>query len=85
MRRISWGIVIVLIGLWIWASKLGLPETCQFRKDWPILIVLFGAFISYRSARRWSRRRRRKTNAISELEQGKIGVDEAVDRLKKGK
>ena len=85
MRRIWWGIVIILVGFWIWASSLNLPEFLQFRHSWPILIVLLGVSILCHGIRRAARRRACcRPDVISELEQGKIGVDEAVDRLKKG-
>lgn len=85
MRRVFWGIVVILIGLWVWAGTLGLPENFRFGRNWPLLLVLFGAYIIYRSVRRWSRRRVGKTDVLGELEKGKIDVDEAVERLKQGK
>jgi hypothetical protein len=81
--RLWWGIVVTLVGLWIWASKLGLPDVYQFSRSWPVLIVLLGLFIVYKSVRRWQRRRVRQVDVIGDLEQGRIDVDEAVERLKK--
>ena len=85
MRRVFWGIVVILIGLWVWAGTLGLSENFRFGRNWPLLLVLLGAYIIYRSVRRWARRRVRKTDVLGELEKGRIDVDEAVERLKQGK
>lgn len=82
MRRIFWGIVFILVGLWVWASVLRLPEEYRFSRNWPLLVVLFGAYIILRGVSRWARRRARKADVISELEKGRIDVDEAVEQLK---
>jgi hypothetical protein len=84
MRRVFWGIIVILIGLWVWAGTLGLAENYRFGRNWPLLLVLLGAYIIYRSVRRWARRRVRKVDVLDELEKGRIDVDEAVERLKQG-
>jgi hypothetical protein len=82
-RRYWWGIILIIIGLWIWLSSLGVPYI-SFSKNWPLLIVALGLYIIIR---RLTRRHRwvRRSQVISDLEQGKINVDEAVDKLKEGK
>jgi type VI protein secretion system component VasK len=85
MRRVFWGIIIILVGLWIWAGTLGLPDVYRFGKNWPILLILLGGYIVYRSVKRWARRRVRKVDVLGELEKGRIDVDEAVEGLKQGK
>ena len=82
MRRIWWGILLILIGFWIWAPGLHLPPIFQFSHSWPVLLVLLGVRVIYRGIRHSGRRRNRKTDALSDLEQGRIGVDEAVSRIK---
>lgn len=85
MRRIGWGIVILVIGLWVWAGYLGLPEIYRFNRNWPLLIVFWGAYVIYRAVRRWARRRVcQRRDVIAELEKGKIDVDRAVEELRKG-
>jgi len=84
MRRVFWGIIVILIGLWIWAGTLGLPESFRFGRNWPLLLVLLGAYIIYRAVRRWARRTPR-VDVLSDLERGRIDVDEAVERLKQEK
>jgi|GEM_PF-633307 hypothetical protein len=85
MRRVFWGVIIILIGLWVWAGTLGLPENFRFGRNWPLLLVLLGAYVIYRAVRSWARSRRPKVDILSDLERGRINVDEAVERLKQEK
>lgn len=41
MRRICWGIILVIIGLWIWFSHMGIPFL-SFSRDWPIILIVWG-------------------------------------------
>ncbi|HDQ99958.1 MAG TPA: hypothetical protein ENN51_06720 [candidate division WOR-3 bacterium] len=82
MRRLFWGIAIVLLGAWIWLSSLGVAWI-SFRRDWPLLIVALGGYVVYRSVRRLGRRRRRTVRfIIDDLESGRVDVEEAVSELK---
>ena len=82
--RAWWGVIVTLVGVWIWASNRDLMDVYQFSKTWPILLVVAGSWILYRGLRRWSRRRvMSKSDVISDLERGRIDVEDAVDRLKK--
>lgn len=83
MSRIWWGIVIILIGLWIWVDKLGLPEIYHFNRNWPVLIVLLGIAIIVRTVSRRPRIRSTNPDVLKDLEQGKITAQEAAERLKK--
>jgi hypothetical protein len=85
MRRVFWGIVVIFVGLWVWAVTLGLPENFRFGRNWPLLLVLLGGYIIYRAVRGWARRRAPKVDVLSDLERGRIDVDEAVERLKQEK
>lgn len=49
MRRLWWGIVFIIIGLWIWLSYLGIMS---FSRDWPILIILYGIWVLIRGIRK---------------------------------
>jgi hypothetical protein len=42
MRRLWWGIVFIIIGLWIWLSYLGI---LSFGRDWSIIVILYGIWI----------------------------------------
>jgi amino acid permease len=80
MRRLWWGIIIIIIGLWIWLSSLGVPYI-SFSKNWPLLIVFLGIYIIIRRLTKRRRYRVRKSEVLSDLEKGKIDVDEAVEKL----
>ena len=41
---ILWGIMLVVVGLWIWASNHGMA-VFRFSRDWPVLFVLLGIYI----------------------------------------
>ncbi len=77
MKRIFWGALVILIGIWIWLSHFGLPFI-SFKRDWPVILIIIGIWIALRSLRK---KRKRTIEVITELEQGKINVDEAVDQL----
>ena len=79
-RRYWWGIILIIIGLWIWLSSLGVPYI-SFSKNWPLILIFLGLYIIIRRLTRRSRWVRR-SQVISDLEHGKINVDEAIDKLK---
>jgi len=81
MRRLRWGVAVLLVGLWIWLSALGVPYI-NFSRNWPLLIVALGVYIIVRKIRRTVRRRRRQaTVIINDLESGRIDVESAVDEI----
>ena len=49
MRRLWWGIVFIIIGLWIWLSYLGV---LSFGRDWPIIIILYGIWVLIKGIRK---------------------------------
>jgi len=79
MRRIFWGALFVLVGVWIWLSHLGI-SFISFKRDWPVLIIVIGIWIALRPLRK--KKRKPTIEIIEDLEQGEINVDQAVDRLK---
>lgn len=82
MRRLVWGLLVLLVGAWIWLSALGVPWI-SFRRDWPLLIVALGGYVVYRGVRSLRRRRRRRVRfVIDDLECGRVDVEEAVDELR---
>lgn len=77
MKTLIFGIVVILIGIWIWFSHFGI-SFISFKRDWPILIILLGVWIILKS-------RRKRLKIIEDLEKGKIDVDEAIDRLRRSR
>lgn len=81
MRRLRWGIGVLVLGLWIWLSALGVPYI-SFSRNWPLLIVALGVLIIVRCVRRTTRRRRRRVRyVIDDLEEGKIDVEDAISEM----
>lgn len=46
-----WALLLIFVGLWIWASNYGIV-VFSFYRDWPIIFVLLGIFIIYRILKR---------------------------------
>ncbi len=85
MRRALWtGAVMVAVGLWIWLSALGVPYMV-FRRDWPLLIVVLGAYIIFRRVRRWQCRRKSAAQVITDLEAGRIDVERALNEIRRSR
>lgn len=60
IRSISWGVIIMAIGAWVWLAKQN-PELIRgpvFRRDWPLIIVVIGVMTVVEGIA-WSVRRRR--------------------------
>lgn len=82
MRRLGWGIALVLLGAWIWLSSLGV-SWISFSRDWPVLLVLLGGYVTCRGLRGLRRRRRRQVRfVLDDVERGRVDVEEAIDRIK---
>ncbi len=57
VRRILWGLIITLIGLWIWFTNLGIIKRgISFDRDWPVIIIIIGimTLIEGIAWRKWS-------------------------------
>jgi hypothetical protein len=82
-RMIWWGVTLVIVGLWIWLSALGVPYL-EFGRNWPLLIVALGIYIiahRVRRHRRWHRKS--ASDVLSDLESGRINADKAVDEIRR--
>jgi len=80
MRRLWWGVALLVLGLWIWLSALGVPYI-SFRTNWPLLLVALGVYIIVRRLRR-GRGRRRVRVIINDLESGRVDVEEAISEIR---
>jgi hypothetical protein len=74
MRRIWWGIILVIIGLWIWFSHMGIPFL-SFGRDWPIILIIWGIWIIIKTIRKTvgSQRIKGTINNESETKESKDG------------
>ncbi|MEO0092660.1 MAG: DUF5668 domain-containing protein [candidate division WOR-3 bacterium] len=79
-RRYTMGIILIILGLWIWLSYLGVPYI-SFHKNWPLLLVGLGIYIIIRRLIRRSLRVNRQ-QVLNDLEKGKISVEEAIEQLR---
>jgi hypothetical protein len=68
-------IVIILTGFFFWLCNLGL---LHLGRDWPLIIILLGLYALLTIFSKSKRNR-----IISDLEKGKISVEQAEERLKK--
>lgn len=79
---IFWAVIFIAVGVLWWLANMGWI-VFRFGRDWPLIIVVIGVYYVVKGLRR--RRRRRKSDKLQilkELENGKIGVEEATKRLK---
>jgi ABC-type amino acid transport system permease subunit len=84
-RTIWWGLTLVVIGLWIWLSSLGV-RYIDFSRNWPLLIVAFGIYVIVHRIRRHRRWHRKSASAvITDLESGKIDVEKAVAEIRRSR
>lgn len=68
---------IILIGFFFWLCNLGI---LYIGRDWPLILIVIG-ICSLLTIFRKSKRNR----IISDLEKGKISVEQAEERLKQTK
>lgn len=83
-RLLGWGAFMIVVGLWIWLSALGVPYM-EFRRDWPLLVVVAGFVLVWRRMRRYVRQGRSRSQIISDLEAGKIDVEKAINQIRRAK
>jgi hypothetical protein len=84
-RTLWWGLTLVVIGLWIWLSALGVPYIA-FSRNWPLLIVALGIYIVAHRIQRYRRWHRKSASAvISDLESGRIDADKAVEEIRRSR
>jgi hypothetical protein len=83
-RLLGWGAALVLVGLWIWLSALGVPYMV-FSRDWPLLIVAAGVTMVVRRIARHARRVRSRAEVITDLESGRIDVERAVTEIRRAR
>jgi hypothetical protein len=76
------GIVLVVVGLWIWLSHLGVPYI-DFSRNWPLLLVALGAYIVVRRIVRRAHRRRRTSDVLNDLEKGRIDAEKAINEIRR--
>jgi len=93
LRKFFWGLLVISIGLLLWAHNYGLIAlSFSFSRDWPIVIVLVGLMSVWNAlfGRHWwsksgceskehipSRARR----ILEDVENGNISAEEAIKKM----
>jgi hypothetical protein len=80
-----WGaVVLIVLGVLFWLGKFGIIDF-YWDRDWPVILIAIGVFSLVNHFTRSRRRgnRRKKIKILSELDDGKIDAEEAIDELKK--
>ena len=94
MRKFFWALLIVIIGLLLWARNYGLVTFgFSFFRDWPIIVVIAGLLGVWRAifGRHWRTSKcgcdspeRIPVNArkiLEEVEKGNISAEEAAQKM----
>ena len=77
--KITIGIIIIMIGLWIWLSNLGITFI-KFSRDWPVILILYGIYLMYRG---FKKNKNKTLRILRKVEKREISVEEAVKKIKK--
>ncbi len=77
-KAIYLGIVLIIIGAWIWLSNLGIV-IINFSRDWPLLIILLGIYIVYV---RIKSPKNKILHILKDLNNGKATVEETILKIK---
>ena len=93
MRKFFWGLLVIALGLLLWAHNYGLVAfSFSFSRDWPLIIVIMGLMSAWRAVfgRQWWSRRycstreripNRAKKILEDLENGNISAEEAAKKL----
>ncbi len=91
MRKIYWALIFIGIGIWILLSNYHLIAF-NFSRDWPVLLIALGiaeiidaaVSVGKKNKRAHAANKNNIKNILDSLEQGKIDVNEAEERIKGG-
>jgi len=71
---VIWIFVLIFIGLFFWLANLNL---LSLSRDWPVILIILGIFNLCGIFRK-----SRKQKIIEDLEDGKITVEEAEEKIR---
>ena len=93
MRKFFWGLMVVAIGVLIWAGNFGLINlSFRFSRDWPVIIVVLGLMSVWSAlfGRQWwghgcgcrgNDKRDEIVKILEALEKGQIDAEEAARKM----
>ncbi len=69
-----WFFLFIFVGVFLWLANL---DIINLGRDWPVILIVFGFLLLLGIGKR-----SRKNRVLNDLENGRISVEEAEDRLK---
>lgn len=93
LRKFFWGLLVVAIGLLLWAHNFGLIAlSLNFSRDWPLVIVIAGLMSVWGAVfgRHWWGRSccapkdhipSRARKILEDVESGNISAEEAIKKM----
>ena len=93
LRKFFWGLLVISIGLLLWAHNYGLIAlSFNFSRDWPIIIVLAGLMSVWNAVfgRHWWGKSccgsnehipSRARKILEDVENGNITAEEAIKKM----
>ena len=92
MRKFFWGLLVVALGLLLWAHNFGLVVfSLNFSRDWPLIVVVAGVVGVWRAvfSRHWRASRcgpavhipANARKILEEVERGNISAEEAAKKM----
>ncbi|OGS08743.1 MAG: hypothetical protein A2270_04105 [Elusimicrobia bacterium RIFOXYA12_FULL_51_18] len=93
LRKFFWGLLVVAMGLAIWAHNYGLIAlSFNFSRDWPIIIVIAGLMSIWKAVfgRHWWAKCGRASNdhipakarkILEDVENGNMSAEEAIKKM----
>ncbi len=79
---IFWGIILIVIGIFIWLGNLGVFDF-SWGRDWPIILIIIGIcqFVKIIPSKR---PRKSKIKVIlKKIEDGEMSAEEGIEKIEK--
>ncbi len=77
--RTFWGIVLVILGAWIWLSNMGY---LSFKRDWPFILIIIGAYYFIDGLKVKGKSKTNVKKVLDRVEKGEMSVDEAEQKIR---
>jgi hypothetical protein len=94
LRKFFWGLLVVAVGLLLWAHNYGLVAlSFNFSRDWPIIIVIMGLLSVWNAifGRHWWSKHccadpkdhipARAKKILEDVEKGNMSAEEAIRKM----
>ena len=93
LRKFFWGLLVISMGLLLWAHNYGLIAfSFSFSRDWPVIIIVAGLMSVWNAVfgRHWwnksgcthgDRIPNRARKILEDVERGNISAEEAIKKM----